>query len=134
MRDVLWWNTGFGGFKISIFTPRFQDLPRIRPKYFVKLRKLPCAPLHLLLFLKLREWDDRQYSPCPDQLTKVLADAYDIMFLLWTANARYNLNITKQRQYITDSFRNDSYMRVTKFALVWQESRWLFMSLLRTTL
>jgi len=117
---VLYWRTdsdepGFEGFKIDILIPGVLDLPYIHPQYIIEIDKLPCAPLHLLLLHKLQGWDNRRCSRRPDFLAKLPGDVRNISDLLLIAN-RLGLNITKPRPYITDSFRNISYARVTEFS------------------
>lgn len=130
--NVLWWRTNSGSrFKIDILTPGVLDLPNIHPDYLIKIDKFPCAPLHLLLFHKLKGWDDRQSSDRLNQRAKVPVDAKDIMWLLLIASTVYDLDITKKRSYITNSFRNDSYERAAKFALKCRESVPFFSCLLR---
>lgn len=116
--SVLWWdNDGpeldFDRFKIDILVPGELCLPDIHPNYIINI-ELPCAPLHLLLFHKLKGWDDRRHSRRPDQRAKVPGDVRDIRDLLLIAN-RQGLNIAKDRPYITDFFRDVSYKRARKF-------------------
>lgn len=122
---VLWWRTdsdepGFEKFKVDILVPGDVDLPDIHPDYVVKIDRFPCAPLHLLLFHKLKAWSDRRYSPRRDLRAKTAADARDIGDLLRIAN-KTQLKVMKYRPYITDPFRRASYSRLKKFDRVYPE-------------
>jgi hypothetical protein len=117
---VLYWRTdsdkpGFGRFKIDILIPGDMDLPHLHPHYIVKIDRLPCAPLALLLLHKLQGWDDRRGSRRPDFLAKIPGDERDIVDLLRIAN-RLGLKITKPRPYISHHFRRASYERVMEFS------------------
>lgn len=130
---MLWWRTdsdepGFERFKVDILVPGDMDLPDIYPDYVTKINKLPCAPLHLLLFHKLKAWSDRRYSPRRDQRAKTTADARDIGDLLGIAN-KTRLNVIKDRDYITDTFRRASYRRLKRFNRVYPEYTKLWMGL-----
>lgn len=118
---VLYWRTdsnesGFEQFKVDILIPGVMDLPYIHPDYMININKLPCAPLALLLLHKLQGWDERRSSRRADFLAKLPGDVRDIGDLLRIAN-RLGLNITKSRPYISHSFRDISYERVTEFSL-----------------
>ena len=130
---VLYWHTGrdepgFERFKIDILVPGVMDLPNIHPDYIVKIDRLPCAPLALLLLHKLQGWDERRNSRRPDFLAKIPGDVQDIAYLLRIANQR-GLNITKPKPYITDSFRSISYERIIEFSYQHQEYASLWMGL-----
>lgn len=130
---MLWWRTGsdepgFERFKVDILVPGTMDLPDIHQDYVVKINKFPCAPLHLLLFHKLKGWSDRRHSPRRDQRAKTPADARDIGDLLRIAN-RTRLNVGKGRAYITDPFRRASYRRLKKFSRAHPEYVKLWMGL-----
>ena len=101
--------------KVDILTPEIAklQLPEIHQDYIVKINKLPCAPLHLLLLHKLKAWDDRLYSR-PHLRCKRPVDAKDIKYLLQHAIQR-GLNIANPKPYITDAFREDSYERARKY-------------------
>ena len=105
-----------------------MDLPYIHPDYIIKIDKLPCAPLHLLLLHKLQGWDDRRQSARPDWLAKLPGDVRDISDLLRIAN-RAGLNLTKGRPYISDSFRSASCERVIEFSDEYPEYMSLWMGL-----
>ena len=129
----MYWRTdsdepGFERFKIDILVPGVMDLPYIHPDYIVKIDRLPCAPLPLLLLHKLQGWDDRRRSHRSDFRAKVPEDVRDIADLLRIAN-QLGLKITKARPYISNSFRNISYERVRKFSLKHPEYVLLWMSL-----
>ena len=118
---VLYWRTGsdevgFEKFKIDILVPGVLELPNFHPDYIVKFDRLPCAPLALLLFHKLKGWDDHCNSRRQDFLAKIPQDVRDIGDLLRIANG-LGLRITKPRDYISRSFRELSYERVTEFSL-----------------
>jgi hypothetical protein len=49
-------------FKIDILLPGTLDLPDVSPNYIIKIQRLPCAPLVLLLLHKLKAWDNRRRS------------------------------------------------------------------------
>jgi len=130
---VLYWRTDsdepdFERFKIDILVPGVLDLPNVHPHYIIKFDRLPCAPLHLLLLHKLKGWDDRRYSRRPDFLAKLPGDVRDIRDLLQIAN-RLGLNVTNPKPYITDSFRDDSYERITEFSYEHPEHIPLWMGL-----
>jgi hypothetical protein len=130
---VLYWRTGssesgFERFKIDILIPGVMDLPYIHPDYFIKFDKLPCAPLIFLLFHKLKGWDDRRCSGRPHFVAKVPGDVRDISDLLRIAND-LGLKVTKSKPYISRSFRDDSYDRVTEFSIEHPEYMWLWMGL-----
>lgn len=117
---VLYWRTGsdepgFERFKIDILIPGVLSLPYIHPHYIIKIDKLPCAPLLLLLLHKLKGWDDRCGSNRPDYLAKIPNDIRDIRELLQIAN-QLGLKVTKSKPYITELFRSDSYERVMEFS------------------
>ena len=92
-----------------------MDLPYIHPHYITKFDKLPCAPLVLLLFHKLQGWAERRGSHRQDFLAKIPGDVQDIRDLLRIAN-RSGLNVTNDKPYITQSFRQISYDRVAVFS------------------
>ena len=116
----MYWRTdsdepGFERFKIDILIPGILSLPDIHPHFIVKIDRLPCAPLALLLFHKLQGWDDRRNSRRSDYLAKIPGDVRDIGDLLRIAN-EVGLKITKSKPYISNSFRNLSYGRVREFS------------------
>jgi len=118
---VLYWRTdsdepGFERFKIDILIPGVMDLPYVHPHYIVKIDKLPCAPLVLLLFHKLQGWDERRGSHRSDFLAKIPGDVRDIGDLLRIANG-LGLKVTKSKPYISLSFRELSYRRVREFSI-----------------
>ena len=131
--NVLWWRTessepGFQRFKVDILVPGVMDLPYILPRYIMEIDELPCAPLDLLLFHKLKAWNDRLYVRRPDLRAKLPGDIQDIGDLLWLANWE-GLDVTEGRQYITDPFREASYRRVKKFCLEYPEYAGLWIGL-----
>jgi hypothetical protein len=134
--QVLYWRTDDDdqpNFKVDILLPGTLDLPDVSPNYIVKIQRLPCAPLVLLLLHKLKAWDDRRRSARQDWWAKLQGDVQDIEDLLRIASQR-GLKLNKHRPYITHSFRKDSYERVADFTNVYPKhgSEWVALSLSRS--
>jgi hypothetical protein len=131
---VLWYrwysdsNRRFEKFKIDILTPGVLELPYIHPSYVVEIQTLPCAPLLLLLFHKLKAWVARRSSHRQDLRAKIPGDVRDIDDLLELAYY-LGLDITEEKPYITDSFRDASYTMVRKFIREYPDNAPLFMAL-----
>ena len=73
-----------GAVKVDILLPGTMDLPKVDPSRvdFNNRRKLPTAPLSLVLLHKLRGWFDRIHSDKPWYYERHPKDAHDVAKLL----------------------------------------------------
>jgi hypothetical protein len=108
--------------KVDILTPGTLNVPDVPTSRIKHIKKLPVAPILVVLFLKLQGWTDHCASTRSDLYAKRHMDVEDINQLVRILKSQCDLEreIRKEKKWLPASFIEHGKGRAARFVSMWQ--------------